>query len=206
MPDIVFTDYRTGVTDFYAYPLSESLADWDTHKLQLTERSAPDEKMYDVTVPNTKGLRWRIFKTATQPADWDDYKVADFRLDSPSSTVLPAVANLVSRGGSTLLQAYVGETIEIELTLYQADGTTPVDMSAKSLRFICESDTGTDKGVVENTGITVSGTDNNVVKFNLPSGATSAVGRFLWSLRDDAAPSKVYAQGTMIVSKAAKKD
>lgn len=59
----------TGRT-LYAYPEANSLADWTTHRVALTEASAPNLGRYAFTLDDSKGTLWGIFEGASQPADW----------------------------------------------------------------------------------------------------------------------------------------
>ena len=106
----------------------------------------------------------------------------------------------------TLLRAYRGETVDQIVSVVESDGTTPVDLSGKSLEIVFEGYLGTDLAVIATANITVSGDDNNVVTFAYPSAVTATVGRYYWSLRDDAAPSQVYLNGEVEVLRAAVND
>jgi len=57
----------------YAFPASQSLGDWTTHRELLVERSAPNLGMYDATLDDAKGFVWYVFEGATQPASWADH-------------------------------------------------------------------------------------------------------------------------------------
>ena len=120
--------------------------------------------------------------------------------------VAPIQAEVPPRSVETLLRAYRGETVDQIVSVVESDGTTPVDLSGKSLEIVFEGYLGTDLAVIATANITVSGDDNNVVTFAYPSAVTATVGRYYWSLRDDAAPSQVYLNGEVEVLRAAVND
>jgi hypothetical protein len=120
--------------------------------------------------------------------------------------VAPIQAEVPPRSVETLLRAYRGETVDQIVSVVESDGTTPVDLSGKSLEIVFEGYLGTDLAVIATANITVSGDDSNVVTFAYPSAVTATVGRYYWSLRDDAAPSQVYLNGEVEVLRAAVND
>ena len=128
--------------------------------------------------------------------------------DASGATVVvaPIQAEVPPRSVETLLRAYRGETVDQIVSVVESDGTTPVDLSGKSLEIVFEGYLGTDLAVIATANITVSGDDNNVVTFAYPSAVTATVGRYYWSLRDDAAPSQVYLNGEVEVLRAAVND
>ena len=122
------------------------------------------------------------------------------------SALLPAIGVVPVRVDQTMLTAFVGETIDVAIVVYQSDGTTPMDLSGKTLEVCFEGTTTTDVAVVANADITVSGDDNNIVTFAYPSAVTGSVANYHWSLRDAAAPKTVWQYGTLYVKRAALKD
>lgn len=61
----------TGGT-FHAYPLGESLEDWETHAVELVEGEGADVGRYSGTVDDEAGLFWAIFSGETAPEDWSE--------------------------------------------------------------------------------------------------------------------------------------
>ena len=122
------------------------------------------------------------------------------------TTIIPAASFAPTRTDTTNLIAYVGETISQVLVVYEADGTTPLDLSGKTLTVIFEDMEETDTGVVASASVTVSGDNSNVVTFAYPVAVTDEVGQFRYALRDEAAPKAVYSQGLLLVKAAANKD
>ena len=49
-----------------------SLADWSTHRVQLTEKAAPNLGRYQGSADDTKGYDWAVFSGANQPDSWDE--------------------------------------------------------------------------------------------------------------------------------------
>jgi hypothetical protein len=123
-----------------------------------------------------------------------------------SVNVLPAVGIVANRSPGVTLLPVVGETISQSITVYQTDGTTPVDLSGKTLRIIFETMIGVDVAVVLNDDITVSGADDNVVTFAYPSAVTASERVLKFALRDAAAPLTMYLQGVCSVVAAPKVD
>jgi hypothetical protein len=114
--------------------------------------------------------------------------------------VLPAVGISAERQAGVVLSPFVGETITQSITLYATDGTTPINLSGKSLEIVFQTRSGTDVAVIANANITVSGTSSNIVTFAYPSAATSLERTLRVSLRDNAAPRTVYLSGLCKVS------
>jgi hypothetical protein len=114
--------------------------------------------------------------------------------------VLPAVGISAERQAGVVLSPFVGETITQSITLYQTDGTTPINLSGKSLEIVFQTRSGTDVAVIANADITVSGTSSNVVTFAYPAAVTSSERTLRVSLRDNAAPRTVYLSGLCKVS------
>jgi len=59
----------TGGT-FYAYPSNKDLAEWNAHKIQLSELGAPNAGRYQGTIGYLGS--WHLFDTATIPANWNE--------------------------------------------------------------------------------------------------------------------------------------
>ena len=125
---------------------------------------------------------------------------------SASVNVLPASVYAPTRGSETILEVYVGETINQALTVYQSDGTTPLSLAGKTLEVVFDKFDGTDVVVVPNSSITVSGASNNVATFAYPSAATELIGIRFWALRDASAPKTVYAFGQLKILQTAFND
>jgi hypothetical protein len=114
--------------------------------------------------------------------------------------VLPAVGISAERQAGVVLSPFVGETITQSITLYATDGTTPINLSGKSLEIVFQTRSGTDVAVIANANITVSGTSGNIVTFAYPSAVTTTERALRVSLRDNAAPRTVYLSGLCKVS------
>jgi len=120
--------------------------------------------------------------------------------------VLPAIGISADRSPGVTLKAFVGETITQSITLYQTNGTTPIVLTGKTLVIVFETRQGLDVATVPNSGITVSGDDDNVVTFNYPAAATSQERVLKFALRDAGSPNTVYLQGLLSVQRAPKVD
>lgn len=120
--------------------------------------------------------------------------------------VLPATGIVADRSAGTTLVPVVGETISQAITVYQSDGTTAVDLSAKSLKVIFETMSGTDVAVVLTADITISGTSSNVVTFAYPAAVTTSERVLRFAIRDAAAPLTMYLHGVCSVVRAPKVD
>jgi hypothetical protein len=114
--------------------------------------------------------------------------------------VLPAVGISAERQAGVVLSPFVGETITQSITLYATDGTTPINLSGKSLEIVFQTRSGADVAVITNANITVSGTSSNIVTFAYPSAVTTTERTLRVSLRDNAAPRTVYLSGLCKVS------
>ena len=120
--------------------------------------------------------------------------------------VLPATGIVADRSPGVTLYPAIGETVSQSITLYETDGTTPVDLSGKTLAIIFETMKGTDVAVVDDSDITVSGTDDNVVTFAYPAIVTATRRTLRFALRDAASPKTMYLQGLCSVVSAPQVD
>ena len=120
--------------------------------------------------------------------------------------VLPATGIVADRSAGTTLNPVVGETISQSITVYQSDGTTAVNLSAKTLKVIFETMSGVDVAVVLAADITISGASSNVVTFAYPSAVTASERTLRFAIRDAAAPLTMYLQGVCSVVAAPKVD
>ena len=125
---------------------------------------------------------------------------------SSTVTVLPATGIVADRSAGTTLTPVVGETISQSITVYQSDGTTAVNLSAKTLKVIFETMSGVDVAVVLAADITISGASSNVVTFAYPSAVTASERTLRFAIRDAAAPLTMYLQGVCSVIAAPKVD
>ena len=121
-------------------------------------------------------------------------------LASAGVNVLPAVGISASRAPGVFLSPFVGELISQSITVYASDGTTPIDLSAKTLEIVFEARGGGDVAVIANANITISGGDDNVVTFAYPSAVTAQERTLRFSLRDAGTPFTVYLTGLCKVS------
>jgi hypothetical protein len=123
-----------------------------------------------------------------------------------SVNVLPAVGIVADRSPGVTLQPVVGETISQSITLYATDGTTPINLSGKTLAIVFETMSGFDVATVPDGSITVSGDNSNVITFAYPSQVTEGERTLRFALRDAAAPLTMYLQGLCIVNRAPQVD
>jgi hypothetical protein len=134
--------------------------------------------------------RWKATSLSQAPAGGGNNVV----------NVLPAVGISAERQAGVVLSPFVGETITQSITLYQTDGTTPINLSGKSLEIVFQTRSGADVAVIANANITVSGTSSNIVTFAYPAAVTTTERTLRVSLRDNAAPRTVYLSGLCKVS------
>lgn len=120
--------------------------------------------------------------------------------------VLPAVGIVADRSPAATITPVIGETISQSITLYATDGTTPINLSGKTLAIVFETLQGVDVAVVGSGNITISGTSNNVVGFAYPSAVTASERTLRFAIRDAAAPLTMYLQGLCIVTRAPQVD
>jgi hypothetical protein len=120
--------------------------------------------------------------------------------------VLPAVGISANRAPGVFLSPFVGELISQSITVYASDGTTPIDLSGKTLEIVFEARGGGDVAVIADGDITISGDDDNVVTFAYPSAVTAQERALRFSLRDAGTPFTVYLTGLCKVSIAPSND
>lgn len=61
----------TPAATLYAYPAQQSLTDYATHRVALTEGTGDDTGRYWATLDDADGELWYLFSGGTQPTDWD---------------------------------------------------------------------------------------------------------------------------------------
>jgi hypothetical protein len=127
-------------------------------------------------------------------------------LASAGVNILPAVGISASRAPGVFLSPFVGELISQSITVYASDGTTPIDLSGKTLEIVFEARGGGDVAVIADGDITISGDDDNVVTFAYPSAVTAQERTLRFSLRDAGTPFTVYLTGLCKVSIAPSND
>jgi hypothetical protein len=138
--------------------------------------------------------------------------VADTKADttailaSAGVNVLPAVGISASRAPGVFLSPFVGELISQSITVYASDGTTPIDLSGKTLEIVFEARGGGDIAVIADGDIAIGGDDDNVVTFAYPSAVTAQERTLRFSLRDAGTPFTVYLTGLCKVSIAPSND
>lgn len=71
MVTITLTGYDAGAT-LYAFPVTQSLADWTTYRVLLTEGTGANAGRYVGSVDPDNGTQWLVFSGASQPSDWGD--------------------------------------------------------------------------------------------------------------------------------------
>jgi hypothetical protein len=123
-----------------------------------------------------------------------------------SVNVLPAVGIVADRSPGATITPVVGETISQSITLYATDGTTPINLSGKTLAIVFETLQGVDVAIVASGSITISGSNSNVVTFAYPPVVTSSERTLRFAIRDAAAPLAMYLQGLCVVTRAPQVD
>jgi hypothetical protein len=118
-----------------------------------------------------------------------------------SVNVLPAVGIVADRSPGATISPVVGETINQSITLYSADGITPVSLAGKTLAIVFETLQGTDVAVISDANIAVSGDSSNVVTFAYPSAVTLVERTLRFAIKDAAAPLTEYLKGNCVVTK-----
>ena len=113
-------------------------------------------------------------------------------------TITPAAGTVPDRAGTTAIVGYVQETNVISITIADSAGD-PVDVSAKTLGVYFETEDNRTAVASVTSGITVSGTGNNVVNFAKPSAVSTLERRLIYAVRDQAAPKTVYVGGVLDV-------
>jgi hypothetical protein len=146
-----------------------------------------------------------IIRTKAE-ADADQVVLLDAIDEKINVSIVPAVGISADRSPGITLNAFVGETIETAITLYQTDGTTPVVLTGKSLVIPFETRQGVDVATVGSNDITIGGPSDNVVTFNMPAAATTLERTLRFAIRDASAPKTVYLQGILSVRRAAQVD
>ena len=162
---------------------------------------------------------WAIETRTLTEADWETEQDAAERQTAvlaaidgieggggASVNVLPAVGIVADRSPGTTITPAVGETISQSITLYATDGTTPINLSGKTLAIVFETLQGVDVAVVASGNITISGSSSNVVTFAYPSVVTASERTLRFAIRDAAAPLTMYLQGLCVVTRAPQVD
>ena len=120
--------------------------------------------------------------------------------------MLPGVGYVPKRGSNTVWEVFIGETIAQVTWVYQADGSTPLNLQDKTLELIFERGNGLDVIILSQADLTIHGDDDNGFSFNYPEELTQKLGTRIWALRDAQAPNTVWLQGSLQVKRAAIRD
>ena len=120
--------------------------------------------------------------------------------DYVSATAVGVVSSNQLQGG-TRIKIFQGETIDQSIVVYQSDGSTPYDLSGKTLEILFETESQELISTIANADITVSGDDNNIVTFTIPATISSSRKTKYWSLRDAGSSNKVYLNGDITVTR-----
>ncbi len=108
-----YTHAATGST-LYAFPVGQSLANWTTLRVALTEAAAPNLYRYSGTLSTTYP-QWVVFSGASQPSGWDqavsgviDLTQIDI-LAGVSANVTVEVVQPVATNGQLLSPIVIGD-------------------------------------------------------------------------------------------------
>ena len=66
------TIYSTTGQTLYLFPDGQSLSDWGSYRVLLTEDTGANIGRYTASVDTTYGYRWVVFVGATQPSGWNE--------------------------------------------------------------------------------------------------------------------------------------
>ena len=150
-------------------------------------------------IADIAGGVWNALVASYQAVGSFGKAIADILTRTPVN-VLPATGITADRSPGVVLSPFVGELISQSVTIYASDGTTPIDLSGKTLEIVFENRSGEDVYIVPNGDITIGGDDDNVVTFAYPADVTERERTLRFSLRDAASPFTVYLTGICKVS------
>lgn len=142
MPTIHFTDSTPG-TLIYAFPVTASLATWDTNRIQLVEATSPNTGRWVGTL--TSG-EWRIFEGNTQPTDFTQAIASVIVEESASGSGARTVTITILLEGNPVEgakvrltksgESYLLTTDELgEATFNLDDGTWTVSITSPGTSF-----------------------------------------------------------------------
>lgn len=95
---------ETGGT-YYAYPTNQSLADWTTHRVLLTEGTGANVGRYSATLDTDDSADWAVFAGSSQPASWS-VAVEVIGLDTATAAAQAAAALAQSQTNNAVLASY----------------------------------------------------------------------------------------------------
>jgi hypothetical protein len=157
------------------------------------------------SIADIAGGVWSALMASYQAVGSFGKGIVDLLARTPVN-VLPAVGISASRAPGVFLSPFVGELISQSITVYASDGTTPIDLSGKTLEIVFEARGGGDVAVIADGDISIGGDDDNVVTFAYPSAVTAQERTLRFSLRDAGTPFTVYMTGLCKVSIAPSND
>lgn len=122
-------------------------------------------------------------------------------------TVYPLEASSQRRVRGTLIELYIGETIDVgPIAILDADGNA-VSLAGRTLRIVIETFEGTDLAIVAHADIAVTGTGSNQITFTAPAEATATASRRRrWKLEDTADGNRYLGGGIWAVIRGAGAD
>lgn len=182
----------------YSFPANKTLTsqNWSTYRV-LDDVIATG--MYKSQIDKSISDAWVKFSGATLPTGFD--QAWDFKDDFSSSINLTpsSVAEVINRTSS----GGIIEAAQNENSSFLVPLTGDVDLTAMTLRFVVEDSKRADKLVIENGSITRT---TNTFTVTIGTGVTAVRGTYDWSLWDITSGETLVAKGSVVVTRAARKD
>ena len=137
-------DGATGQT-LRLMPVSASadLDDWATASVSMSEESSPNNGLYTGDVDTDVSLRWALFGSATQPADWSTVQYEFDLTDEVISTNVTALNDLSSADVETAVEAATFSTSQFAAVQLADDALDETTLNKRLLNKTTLTSTGT---------------------------------------------------------------
>lgn len=129
---IPFTS-ATGRT-LYAYPHTQSLADYATHRVQAVESVAPNLGQYTLSLDSAVGTFWEVFEGATQPTAWSE-SLQSISLSLPAAPSATAGGLPVLTSASLLAAQVTLASTQSAVTVFGGLDVTGAEIKADVEKF-----------------------------------------------------------------------
>ena len=199
----VSTTRPSGLT-LYAFPEGQSLANWTTYRIELTESASPNTGYYTAQLDNGVALVYRLFSGASQPSSWSA-SIEYFNLNQNVFTVSGNVTTVspVTETGE-LEDIIIGDDYTVSPRLFSWDVDALAGVSREGEENVVCSFGGkrNDAGWLVTGTITDLGSDRWRLTFSLPRTATENLveGYYVWSV-EVKGPASSAREETRVISK-----
>jgi hypothetical protein len=180
---------RTPGQTLYAFPSTDSLANWTLSRIQLVEGTGANTGRYTASLDETISSLWYFFEGATQPANWGLSKGYFDLIPEASFTVQPSIGYGVREVAGDVIEIATDAARVITRTVYDED-ENEVTLPTSARFVICDPD----GKLVTTLTPSVSGASYSVT---IPRSICKKPGDLFFAFRRDDSSYLDYDSGTL---------